>query len=148
MLRTYRCRRGSVVAFYIAKYVSYQQINIDYTPCSQLEQICVSAKILETRMAIGCVYKHLLTPLAIFSDLKTVLSNIVLEHNGVVLEDINVDFLSLNPKRIFLNNIFEPYGLRLIITDSTRKSEISSTAVDRWPQQSIVTSRFWQWLHS
>lgn len=48
----------------------------------------------------------------------------------IILRDINVDFLSLNSKRIILNNVFKAYGLRQIITDSTRTSETSSRAKD------------------
>lgn len=72
-----------------------------------------------------------MVPASVFSEVEVVLSNVIFEHDEIIVAgDATVDFLTQNPKKMILDNIFTVFGLQLIFTKPSRSGATSSTLID------------------
>lgn len=82
-------------------------------------------------MAFGVVYRAPSTHISCLQELETVLSNIYVESEDIILMgDINVDFLNPNSHTNILKSLLDSFNLIQIVDQPTRTTDNSSTLID------------------
>lgn len=131
IVRADRLTRGGGVCFYVRNNLKYKLIAMDYITNNQLEQLWITIKANKRRIAVGVIYKAPLTSISCFQELESVLSNICLEHESIILMgDTNVDFLKPYPQTNVLKSILESFNLKQIVNQPTRITDSSATLID------------------
>ena len=128
--RNMSCRGGT--GLYIRDGIQFKEIKL----CKDIIQpeVCfVEIKCLNSKIAIGVVYKSPLISYTEYSVLTEVLAPIITgyEHH-LILGDFNIDQLKpdSSPCKYFRDHVLEPYDLSQVITEPTRIAKDSSTLID------------------
>lgn len=132
LIRADRSTRGGGVAIYIRANIKFEIVYSQLTTEYELEQLWIKVHIQNKKIGVGVVYKPPKVNVSSFEQVSTVLEDLSLEVDSIILTgDININLLdetAINTKTF--NTFISNLNLKQLIKSPTRISNATETLID------------------